>query len=442
MRNMYNTINSKTIYALSSAPGKSGIAVIRVSGPEAKKIGNLFNIDLPDPKKVQIAKLVHPHNGDFIDKALITFFKSPNSFTGENMVELSIHGGKAIKDLIFSILAAEENFSYAEPGEFTKRAFLNGKLDLVEVEGLADLINAETEFQRKQAFDQMEGKLSNLYTKWKGQLVKTLSYLEATIDFVEEEISPEIAGSQIKDIKVVLSELDAHLNDSNKGERLRDGFHIIIAGSPNTGKSSLLNHLSNRDIAIVSDEAGTTRDSLDAYLDINGFPVIITDTAGIRKAKTEVENIGIKKSQTKMNEADLVLWLMDSSINKNDGIPHNIKDKSIEVWTKSDISIHENKDIIISTKKDQGITQLIDIIGKFVEKGCRTEGSFITRSRHRDALEKTKNHLSMIAKNDLLDVEVIVEELRSAVNSLARITGHVDVEDLLDIIFKDFCIGK
>ena len=439
---MYNTINSKTIYALSSAPGKSGIAVIRVSGPEAKKIGNLFNIDLPDPKKVQIAKLVHPHNGDFIDKALITFFKSPNSFTGENMVELSIHGGKAIKDLIFSILAEEENFSYAEPGEFTRRAFLNGKLDLVEVEGLSDLINAETEFQRKQAFDQMEGKLSNLYTKWKRQLVKNLSYLEATIDFVEEEISPEIAETQIKDIKVVLNELDTHLNDSNKGERLRDGFHIIIAGSPNTGKSSLLNHLSNRDIAIVSDEAGTTRDSLDAYLDINGFPVIITDTAGIRKAKTEVENIGIKKSQTKMNEADLVLWLMDSSINKNDGIPHNIKDKSIEVWTKSDISIHKNKDIIISTKKDQGIIQLIDIIGKFVEKGCRTEGSFITRSRHRDALEKTKNHLSMIVKNDLLDVEVIVEELRSAVNSLARITGHIDVEDLLDIIFKDFCIGK
>ena len=439
---MYNNINSKTIYALSTAPGKSGIAVIRVSGPEAKKIGNLFNIDLPDPRKVQIVKLVHPHNGDFIDKALVTFFKSPNSYTGENMVELSIHGGKAIKDLIFSILAAEENFSYAEPGEFTRRAFLNAKLDLVEVEGLADLINAETEFQRKQAFDQMEGKLSNLYTKWKGQLVKNLSYLEATIDFVEEDISPEIAGSQIKDIKVVLSELDTHLNDSNKGERLRDGFHIIIAGSPNTGKSSLLNHLSNRDIAIVSDEAGTTRDSLDAYLDINGFPVIITDTAGIRKAKTEVENIGIKKSQKKMNEADLVLWLMDSSIIKNDGIPQNIKDKSIEVWTKSDISIHKNKDIIISTKKDQGITQLIDIIGKFVVKGCRTEGSFITRSRHRDALEKTKKHLSMIVKNDLLDVEVIVEELRSAVNSLARITGHIDVEDLLDIIFKDFCIGK
>ncbi len=439
---MYNTINSKTIYALSSAPGKAGIAVIRVSGPEAEKIGKLFKIDLPDPKKVKIVKLVHPYNGDFIDKALVTFFESPNSFTGENMVELSIHGSRAIKDLIFSILSEEESFSYAEPGEFTRRAFLNGKLDLVEVEGLADLINAETEFQRKQAYDQMEGKLSNLYMKWKGQLLKNLSYLEATIDFVEEEISPEITVNQIKDIEGVLNELDTHLNDSNKGERLRDGFHIIIAGSPNTGKSSLLNHLSNRDIAIVSDEAGTTRDSLDAYLDIKGFPVIITDTAGIRKAKTEVENIGIKKSQIKMSEADLVLWLMDSSINKNDKIPDNIKDKSIEVWTKSDIAIHSNKDIIISTKKDQGIIQLIDIIGKFVEKGCRTEGSFITRSRHRDALEKTKKHLSIIVKNDQLDAEVIAEELRSAVNSLARITGHIDVEDLLEVIFKDFCIGK
>ncbi len=439
---MYNPINSKTIYALSSAPGKAGIAIIRVSGPEAEKIRHLFSIDLPESKKIQIAKLVHPNTGDFIDKALVTFFKSPNSFTGEDMVELSVHGGKAIKDQIFTILSSEENFSYAEPGEFTRRAFLNGKLDLVEVEGLADLINAETEFQRKQAFDQMDGKLSNLYTKWKSQLVKNLSYLEATIDFVDEEIPPEIVLNQIKDIREVLQELDTHLNDSNKGERLRDGFHIIIAGSPNTGKSSLLNHLSNRDIAIVSDEAGTTRDSLDAYLDINGFPVIITDTAGIRKAKTEVESIGIKKSQTKMNEADLILWLMDSSSEKNDGVPDNIRDKSVEVWTKSDIATPSNKEVIISTKKDEGITQLIDIIGKYVEKGCRTEGSFITRSRHRDALEKTKKNLLTILESDLLDVEVIAEELRSAVNSLSRITGHIDVEDLLEVIFKDFCIGK
>ena len=439
---MYNPINSKTIYALSSAPGKAGIAIIRVSGPEAEKIRHLFSIDLPESKKIQIAKLVHPNTGDFIDKALVTFFKSPNSFTGEDMVELSVHGGKAIKDQIFTILASEENFSYAEAGEFTRRAFLNGKLDLVEVEGLADLINAETEFQRKQAFDQMDGKLSNLYTKWKSQLVKNLSYLEATIDFVDEEIPPEIVLNQIKDIREVLQELDTHLDDSNKGERLRDGFHIIIAGSPNTGKSSLLNHLSNRDIAIVSDEAGTTRDSLDAYLDINGFPVIITDTAGIRKAKTEVESIGIKKSQTKMNEADLILWLMDSSSEKNDGVPDNIRDKSVEVWTKSDIATPNNKEVIISTKKDEGITQLIDIIGKYVEKGCRTEGSFITRSRHRDALEKTKKNLLTILESDLLDVEVIAEELRSAVNSLSRITGHIDVEDLLEVIFKDFCIGK
>ena len=439
---MYNPINSKTIYALSSAPGKAGIAIIRVSGPEAEKIRHLFSIDLPESKKIQIAKLVHPNTGDFIDKALVTFFKSPNSFTGEDMVELSVHGGKAIKDQIFTILSSEENFSYAEPGEFTRRAFLNGKLDLVEVEGLADLINAETEFQRKQAFDQMDGKLSNLYTKWKSQLVKNLSYLEATIDFVDEEIPPEIVLNQIKDIREVLQELDTHLDDSNKGERLRDGFHIIIAGSPNTGKSSLLNHLSNRDIAIVSDEAGTTRDSLDAYLDINGFPVIITDTAGIRKAKTEVESIGIKKSQTKMNEADLILWLMDSSSEKNDGVPDNIRDKSVEVWTKSDIATPSNKEVIISTKKDEGITQLIDIIGKYVEKGCRTEGSFITRSRHRDALEKTKKNLLTILESDLLDVEVIAEELRSAVNSLSRITGHIDVEDLLEVIFKDFCIGK
>ena len=435
-------INPKTIFALSTAPGKAGISVIRISGSSVRKVSVIFSIELPKPRQVKLCQLIHPITKEVIDNSLITFFPSPKSFTGEDVIEISIHGGKAIQDLIFRVLSEQDDFVYAEAGEFTKRAFLNGKLDLLAIEGLGDLINAETEFQRKQAYDQMEGSLSSLYNKWISQLVKILSYIEATIDFVEEEIPDNLVRNQLKDIKSTCIEIENHLDDSNKGERLRDGFRIIIAGAPNTGKSSLLNHLSDRDIAIVSPQAGTTRDSLDVYLDINGFPVIITDTAGIRKARTSIEGIGIKRSQSKIYEADLVLWLMDSSKKNNKLIPDNIKEKSIAVWTKSDIAINKEKDILISTKHNLGFVQLIDIIGKYVEKGCRTEGLFITRSRHRDALEKTRKHLLSITNENNLEIEVMAEELRSAVNSLGRITGNVDVEDLLEIIFADFCIGK
>ncbi len=438
---MYSN-NTNTIYALSSAPGKAGVSVVRISGSNAKDVFSIFGISIPMPNHFKLARLTNVKTGEAIDNALVTYFKAPKSFTGEDVVELHIHGGNAIKDLIFNILSQQDHFVYAEAGEFTKRAFLNGKLDLLEIEGLADLINADTEFQRKQAFDQMDGKLSNLYNKWKKQIVKNLSYLEATIDFVEEEIPENLLNEQLNEIKSLIHELDIHLNDSNKGERLRDGFHIIIAGPPNTGKSSLLNHLSNRDIAIVSSQAGTTRDSIDAYLNIAGFPVIITDTAGIRKGRSSIEDIGIERARTKISEADLVLWLMDSSKKNNQPAPENIKDKVIEVWAKNDISIHKNKEVSISTKKDTGITQLIDIIEKNVEKGCRTEGNFITKSRHRDAIEKVRYNLISSLEHKKNDIELVSEDLRSAINSLGIITGNVDVEDLLDVIFTDFCIGK
>ncbi len=438
---MYSN-NTNTIYALSSAPGKAGVSVVRISGSNAKDIFSIFGIAIPLPNQFKLARLTNAKTGEAIDNAMVTYFKAPRSFTGEDVVELHIHGGNAIKDLIFKILSQQDHFVYAEAGEFTKRAFLNGKLDLLEIEGMADLINADTEFQRKQAFDQMDGKLSNLYNKWKKQIVKNLSYLEATIDFVEEEIPENLLNEQLNEIKTLIHELDIHLNDSNKGERLRDGFHIIIAGPPNTGKSSLLNHLSNRDIAIVSSQAGTTRDSIDAYLNIAGFPVVITDTAGIRKGRSSIEDIGIERARMKISEADLVLWLMDSSKKNNQPAPENIKDKVIEVWAKNDISIHKNKEVSISTKKDTGITQLIDIIEKNVKKGCRTEGNFITKSRHRDAIEKVRHYLISSLEHKKNDIELVSEDLRSAINSLGIITGNVDVEDLLDVIFTDFCIGK
>ena len=438
---MYNN-NTNTIYALSSAPGKAGVSVVRISGTNAKDIFSIFSISMPIPNQFKLARLIHPKTNETIDNTLVTYFKAPRSFTGEDVVELHIHGSNAIKDLIFQILSQQNHFVYAEAGEFTKRAFLNGKLDLLEIEGMADLINAETEFQRKQAFDQMDGKLSNLYNKWKMQIVKNLSYLEATIDFVEEELPDHLLNEQLNEIKTLIKELDIHLNDSNKGERLRDGFHIIIAGAPNTGKSSLLNHLSNRDIAIVSSQAGTTRDSIDAYLNIGGFPVVITDTAGIRKARSSIEDKGIERAISKISDADLVLWLMDSGKQTNKPAPENIRDRVIEVWTKNDISIHKNKEISISTKKNTGITQLIDIIEKKVENGCRTTGNYITKSRHRDAIEKVRYYLNSSLNHKKNDIELISEDLRSAINSLGKITGNIDVEELLDVIFTDFCIGK
>tara|TARA_Y100000590_G_scaffold452259_1_gene595032 strand:- start:19007 stop:20335 length:1329 start_codon:yes stop_codon:yes gene_type:complete len=442
---MLNTQN-KTIYALSSASGRAGLSIIRISGSNALNTQELLGFKIGKPRESKFCKLLDQNTQETIDNSLVTYFKSPKSFTGEDVIEISVHGGKAILDKIFAVLSKDQSFSYAQPGEFTRRAFINGKLDLLAVEGLGDIINAETEFQRKQAYDQMEGRASELYNGWTDRLVKSLSYIEATIDFTEEDIPENLLSEQILEIEEIYREIQSHLNDNRRGERLRDGYKIIIAGPPNTGKSSLFNHLSNRDIAIVSPSAGTTRDSLEVHLDIKGFPVTVIDTAGIRKSQSKIEEKGIQISEKKMQDADLILWLRDSSKKKNMPVPKNILDKTMEVWTKADININKknNKKIgpLISTKEDIGFTQLIDIIAKKVELGCRNEGQSITRSRHRDALQKAINYLSNIVNDDHLEIEVIAEELRLAVISLSRITGKVDVEDLLEVIFADFCIGK
>ena len=404
---MLNTQN-KTIYALSSASGRAGLSIIRISGSNALNTQELLGFKIGKPRESKFCKLLDQNTQETIDNSLVTYFKSPKSFTGEDVIEISVHGGKAILDKIFAVLSKDQSFSYAQPGEFTRRAFINGKLDLLAVEGLGDIINAETEFQRKQAYDQMEGRASELYNGWTDRLVKSLSYIEATIDFTEEDIPENLLSEQILEIEEIYREIQSHLNDNRRGERLRDGYKIIIAGPPNTGKSSLFNHLSNRDIAIVSPSAGTTRDSLEVHLDIKGFPVTVIDTAGIRKSQSKIEEKGIQISEKKMQDADLILWLRDSSKKKNMPVPKNILDKTMEVWTKADININKknNKKIgpLISTKEDIGFTQLIDIIAKKVELGCRNEGQSITRSRHRDALQKAINYLSNIVNDDHLEI--------------------------------------
>jgi tRNA modification GTPase len=319
---------------------------------------------------------------------------------------------------------------------------MNGKLDLTSVEGLADLINADTELQRKQALSQMEGSLFKLYDNWRTMLIKSLSYIEANIDFIEEDLPKNLLEKEMLSVGIILDQINRHLADGKKGERLRDGYRVVLAGAPNTGKSSLLNLLSNRDVAIVSSEPGTTRDIIDVYLDINGCPIIISDTAGIRDSDSNIEQQGIDRAKARIAESDLILWLKDSSLKENIAYPYSSDKNIIEVSTKSDISIIEREGLCISVKDNSGIEELIDLIGINALNGCATEGSFITRGRHRDSLIKISNSLTNVIHVDLGSIEIIAEELRSACNALGKITGRVDVEDLLDVIFSDFCIGK
>jgi tRNA modification GTPase len=433
---------NSTIYALSSAEGKAGISVIRVSGNKASEVIKKLGGTTSYPRIAKIIKLIDPDNGEIVDKAISILFPGPNSFTGEDTVELFVHGGRAVIDKIFDILARFNGLSFAEPGEFTKRSFMNGKLDLTSVEGLADLINADTELQRKQALSQMEGSLFKLYDNWRTMLIKSLSYIEANIDFIEEDLPKNLLEKEMLSVGIILDQINRHLADGKKGERLRDGYRVVLAGAPNTGKSSLLNLLSNRDVAIVSSEPGTTRDIIDVYLDINGCPIIISDTAGIRDSDSNIEQQGIDRAKARIAESDLILWLQDSSLKENIAYPYSSDKNIIEVSTKSDISIIEREGLCISVKDNSGIEELIDLIGINALNGCATEGSFITRGRHRDSLIKISNSLTNVIHIDLRSIEIIAEELRSACNALGKITGRVDVEDLLDVIFSDFCIGK
>ncbi|MFQ3360834.1 MAG: tRNA uridine-5-carboxymethylaminomethyl(34) synthesis GTPase MnmE [Alphaproteobacteria bacterium] len=433
---------NSTIYALSSAEGKAGVSVIRISGNKSSEVINKLGGTTSYPRVAKITKLVDPDNGEIVDKAIAIWFPGPNSFTGEDTVELFVHGGRAVIDKIFDILARLNGLSFAEPGEFTKRSFMNGKLDLTSVEGLADLINADTELQRKQALAQMEGSLFKLYDNWRTMLIKSLSYIEANIDFIEEDLPKNILEKEMLFVSVTLDQINKHLSDGKKGERLRDGYRVVLAGAPNTGKSSLLNLLSNRDVAIVSSEPGTTRDIIDVYLDINGCPVIISDTAGIRDSDSNIEQQGIDRAKSRIAESDLVLWLKDSSLKENIAYPYSSDNNIIEVWTKSDITVVERNQPFISVHNNTGIEDLIDLIGKNALNGCATEDSFITRARHRDSLIKISNSLTNALQIDLDNIEIIAEELRSACNVLGKITGRVDVEDLLEVIFSDFCIGK
>ena len=440
-----------TIYALSSGPGISGIAVIRISGKETSKILKLLTKgSLPKPRVATIKKIIDPKNSELIDEGIILWFPGPNSYTGEDMAELHTHGSKAVIDAIHKVLKDTKKCRIAEPGEFTKIAFQNGKINLLKAESISDLISSETEIQRKQAINIMTGKSSEIYEDLRGRLIKALSNIEAKIDFPEEEIPEKIIKEVKKNIDYVIEKIQKILNDQKVGERIREGFKIAIVGPTNAGKSSLLNYLSNRDVAIVSEIAGTTRDVIEVHLNINGYPVVMSDTAGIRKSKNEIEKKGIKLAFKKAEEADLNLIVIEPKNLDFTGLLKDlIKPNSILVINKCDLQevilteqMKKIDHVIISVKNNTNIENLIlKIKSKLKGKFIQTDEIIITRERHRQNLEQCLQNLNSF-KNQKDDFDKAAEDLRLATRHLGMIVGKVDVEEILGSIFNDFCIGK
>ena len=442
-----------TIYALSSGPGISGIAVVRISGSDSSKVLKLLTKnELPTPRVATLRKINNINTSELIDEGLILWFPGPQSYTGEDMVEIHIHGGKAVVEALLNTLSNIKECRLADPGEFTKLAFQNSKINLLKAESIADLISAETEIQRLQAVKMMKGKSSEKFNELREKLLKILSFVEAKIDFPEEDLPEENLKKIKEDSSNVLNEIKKILNDQKVGEIIREGFKIAIVGPTNAGKSSLLNNLSNREVAIVSEIAGTTRDVVETHLNIDGYPVIISDTAGIRDSKDEIEKKGIRLSLKKAENADLKLVVVDAkNIDLSGFLNDLLKKDAILVINKSDLlkekldsEISKFNHVLISLKDNLNIDKLISKIKKHLEnKFISEEDILITRERHRQHLIQCVEHLKNFSdKNDKKDFDKAAEDLRLATRQLGMIVGKVDVEEILGSIFNDFCIGK
>ena len=446
-------MDNKTIYALSTIFGKSGIAVLRISGKDAfSVIEKMTSVDIKNfvSRKMYHTPLFNPVSRETLDNCLIVGFKAPHSFTGEDTVEINCHGSKAVIRSVIDALSVLPSFRMAEPGEFSRRAFYNGKMDLTEADGLADLIDAETSLQQKIALKQMGGVLLNLYDSWRNKLVDILSYIEAYIDFPDENIPENTVFKIENSVSGLVEEINNHLRANNINERLRDGFKVVIAGPTNAGKSSLINAITKRNVAIVSDIAGTTRDVIDAYIDLNGIPIILSDTAGLRDSADEIEKIGIKIAQEKITEADYKIFMFDASADKPD-IFKNYADNSgnyVLVANKADkISDAEKQDLLkqgclpISAKNNENVTAVTDKISAYF-KGIISDNSseIITRRRYKEALEECIENLQRF--NLQKEIELSAEDIRLACRAIGKITGRVEVDEILDKIFSSFCIGK
>ncbi len=442
-----------TIYALSSGPGVSGVAVVRISGSDSSKVLKLLTRhELPTPRVATLRKINNINTSELIDEGLILWFPGPQSYTGEDMVEIHIHGGKAVVESLLNALSDIKSCRLAEPGEFTKLAFQNGKINLLKAESIGDLISAETEIQRSQAIKIMNGRSSEKFNQLREKLLKILSFVEAKIDFPEEDLPDENIKQIKKDTSDVKNEIKKILDDQKVGEIIREGFKIAIIGPTNAGKSSLLNNLSNRDVAIVSEIAGTTRDVIETHLNIDGYPVIISDTAGIRDSKDEIEQKGIKLSLKKAENADLKLVVIDAkNVDFSRFLNDLLKKDAILVINKSDLlkeelnpEVSKFNHVLISLKDNLNIDKLISKIKNNLQnKFISEEDILITRERHRQHLIQCVEHLKNFSdKNDQKDFDKAAEDLRLATRQLGMIVGKVDVEEILGSIFNDFCIGK
>lgn len=485
-----------TIYALSSGRPPAAIAVIRISGPRAGDALKELMGRIPEPRKAALAR-IHGHDGDIIDQALVLWFPGPQSETGEDVAELQLHGGRAVIAAVMMALSQVAGLRPAEAGEFTRRAFENGKLDLTAVEGLADLVMAETEGQRRQAFRQMTGALGSRAENWRRQLIQALALVEAGIDFSDEaDVPQDLARSALQISSALAADIAAALADGGRGERLREGVVVAIAGPPNAGKSTLLNRIAKRDAAIVSPYAGTTRDVVEVHLDLRGLPVTLLDTAGIRESSDPVEREGVQRARERAASADLVLWVMEAGEDVGappwrdgnrasragvgepvvwrvrnkidlDQIPSRINESPVQDEATSEQNIRVNETLInktnngftetnefifglnefqfvISAKTGEGVEQLLSALADEAERCLAgAEPALVTRERHRHALQEALDALRRTLTPDVSTREdLLAEELRLASHALGRLTGRVDVEDVLDVIFRDFCIGK
>ena len=442
-----------SIYALSTGPGISGIAVVRVSGKETSRVIELLTgKSVPKARVATLRKINKFNTSELIDEGIILWFPGPESYTGEDMAEIQVHGSKAVIDALHKSISNIEKCRLAEPGEFTKLAFQNGKINLLKAESIADLISSETEIQRQQAIKIMNGKSADQFNFLREKLLKILSHVEAKIDFPDEDLSNDILKKIKKNSDEVLINIEKILNDQNIGERIREGFKIAIIGPTNAGKSSLLNHLSNRDVAIVSEIAGTTRDVIETHLNIDGYPVIVSDTAGIRESKNEIEKKGIKLSLSRAEEADLKLVVVDAkNLDFTDVLMGLLDENAILVINKSDLidveidpKIKKLNHVLISIKENLNIDELIlKIKNNLRNKFITSHDILITRERHRQHLKQCLEHLKNFnKKNEVEDFDKAAEDLRLATRHLGMIVGKVDVEEILGSIFNDFCIGK
>ena len=440
------------IYALSSGRGPCGIAIIRISGKDALQVcKNLTQLKKLKSKEVNYCKLHDPKSSNIIDpEALLLWFPAPNSYTGDDLAEFHVHGSNAVINSLLRILSAQDNCRLAEPGEFTKIAFQNDKMDLLKAESIADLIHSETELQRQQAAKLVQGNASNYYNDLREKLIKALSYIEAKIDFAEGDLPEKVLKEVHKSIKDIQKDIQQILENNKVGEKIRDGFKVSIIGEVNAGKSSLLNLLSKREVAIVSEEEGTTRDVIETFLNIDGYPVILADTAGIREAKNEVEKKGISLALGKSKESDLNIIMIDNS---SKVVNHKIKDlineDSIVLLNKSDIKDNQNHKfdadtILVSVRENKNIDIFIKKLKKKLSNKFTLNNSIlITRERHRAKLNECLKEIdNFLNKDQNKDIELAAEDLRMATRHLGSIVGKVDVEEILGSIFKDFCIGK